>query len=62
MNQIKEIAEREGVTQKEIAEKLEKSKSVVSMYLNNRVQPNLTTLFQIADILGVDPRELIRVS
>ncbi len=61
MNRIKEVAVNEGVSQKEIAEKLNKSKAVVSMYLNNRVQPNLTTLFQIAQILSVDPRDLIQV-
>lgn len=59
MNRIKEVAESEGITQIEIAHKLNKSKSLISMYMNNRVQPNLTTLFQIAKILAVDPRDLI---
>ncbi len=59
MNRIKEVAESEGITQIQIAHKLNKSKSLISMYMNNRVQPNLTTLFQIAKILSVDPRDLI---
>ena len=59
MNRIKEVAESEGITQIEIAHKLNKSKSLISMYMNNRVQPKLTTLFQIAKILAVDPRDLI---
>lgn len=59
MNRIKEVAESEGITQIEIAHKLNKSKSLISMYMNNRVQPNLATLFQIAKILAVDPRDLI---
>ena len=54
MNRIKEVLEEKG-----IAEKLGKSFSIVNAYVCNRRQPSLETLFQIAEILGVDAGELI---
>lgn len=59
MNRIKEVLEEKGIKQTWLAEKLGKSFSIVNSYVCNRRQPNLELLFEIADFLQIDPRELI---
>lgn len=59
MNRIKEMLEEKGIKQTWLAEKLGKSFSIVNAYVCNRRQPSLETLFQIAEILGVDVKILI---
>ena len=59
MNRIKEVLEEKGIKQTWLAEKLGKSFSIVNADVCNRRQPSLETLFQIAEILGVNPRDLI---
>ena len=58
-NRIKEVLERKGIKQTWLAEKLGKSFSSVNSYVCNRRQPSLETLFQIAEILQVNPKDLI---
>ncbi|KGN71545.1 transcriptional regulator [Porphyromonas gulae] len=60
MNRIKEVLEEKGIKQTWLAEKLGKSFSIVNSYVCNRRQPSLETLFQIAEILQVNPKELIK--
>ena len=60
MNRIKIILEEKGVKQKWLAEQLNKSYNMVNGYVQNRNQPRLEILFEIAKILDVDPRELIQ--
>lgn len=62
MNRIKEVLEEKGIKQTWLAEKLGKSFSIVNAYVCNRRQPSLETIFQIAEILGVDVENLIRSS
>ena len=59
MNRIKEVLEEKGIKQTWLTEKLGKSFSIVNSYVCNRRQPSLETLFRIAEILGVDVKELI---
>lgn len=59
MNRIKEVLEERGIKQTWLAEKLGKSFSMINAYACNRRQPNLELLFEIANILQVDPRDLI---
>ena len=59
MNRIKEVLEEKGIKQTWLAEKLGKSFSIVNSYACNRHQPSLETLFQIAEILGVEVKELL---
>lgn len=61
MNRIKEVLEEKGIKQTWFAEKLGKSFSIVNSYVCNRRQPSLETLFQIAEILGVDVKDLINI-
>ena len=59
MNRIKEVLEEKGIKQIWLAEKLGKSFNTVNSYVQNRQQPRLEVLFEIAKILEVDPKELI---
>ena len=59
MNRIKEVLEEKGIKQTWLAEKFGKSFSIVNAYVCNRRQPSLEILFQIAEILQVNPKELI---
>ena len=60
MNRIKEVLEERGIKQTWLAEKLGKSFCMVNSYVCNRRQPSLEVLFEIAKILNVAPKELIR--
>lgn len=59
MNRIKEVLEGKGIKQKWLAEKLGKSYNMVNGYVQNRQQPRLEVLNEIAEILDVDVKELI---
>jgi len=59
MNRIKEVLEEKGIKQKWLAEKLGKSYNMVNSYVQNRRQPSLDILNEIAEILDVDVRILI---
>lgn len=60
MNRIKEVLEERGIKQTWLAEKLDKSFAMVNAYVQNRRQPSLEVLRNIAKILNVDVRELIQ--
>jgi transcriptional regulator with XRE-family HTH domain len=62
MNRIKEVLDEKAKTQTWLAEKLGKSYNMVNSYAQNRRQPSLVILFEIAKILKVNPRELIKAS
>lgn len=61
MNRIKEVLEQQGQTQIWLSEKLGKSYNMVNSYAQNRTQPSIEILFEIAKILKVDPKELLKV-
>lgn len=60
MNRIKEVLKEKGIKQIWLAEKLGKSYNMVNGYVQNRQQPRLEVLNDIAEILNVDLRELIK--
>lgn len=51
---LKYLRKREGLTQQELAKKLDISKSTVSMYENGNREPDFETLETIADFFNVD--------
>jgi putative transcriptional regulator len=51
MNRIKEVLEEKGIKQIWLAEKLGKSYDMLNFYVQNRQQPILEVLFDIAKIL-----------
>jgi|TARA_B110000037_G_scaffold76507_1_gene91536 putative transcriptional regulator len=59
MNRIKEVLEEKGIKQIWLAEKLGKSYNMVNAYVQNRQQPRLEILMNIAEILDIDVKELI---
>jgi hypothetical protein len=59
MNRIKEVLETKGISQTELANRLEKTFNMVNLYATNKVQPPIPVLYQIADILNVDVRDLL---
>ncbi|MGB3947826.1 MAG: helix-turn-helix transcriptional regulator [Bacteroidia bacterium] len=59
MNRIKEVLEEKGLTQTWLSEKLGKSYNMVNSYVQNRRQPSIEILFDIATLLKVSPRELL---
>ena len=59
MNRIKKILEVKGMSQTDLAHRLGKSFNAVNLYAVNKVQPPLPVLYQIADILKVDVRDLL---
>ena len=59
MNRIKEVLEHKGIKQTWLAERLGKSFNTVNSYAQNRQQPRLEVLNEIARILEVDIKDLI---
>ncbi|MCR1852423.1 MULTISPECIES: helix-turn-helix transcriptional regulator [Bacteroidales] len=59
MNRIKEVLEVRGISQTKLADRLGKSFNMVNLYATNKIQPPIPVLYQIADILNVDVRELL---
>lgn len=59
MNRIKEVLLEQGRTQAWLANRIGKSYVVTTNYVNNKTQPSIPVLYEIADILGVDVRELL---
>jgi putative transcriptional regulator len=62
VNRIKEVLKQKGIKQIWLAEKLDKSYNMVNGYVQNRQQPRLEVLSEIATILEVDIKELIKSS
>ena len=60
-DRIKEVLIEKGIKQIWLAEKLGKSFTIVNSYVRNRRQPSFELLFQIAEILQVNPKELINI-
>ena len=59
MNRIKEVLEEKGIKQTWLAEKLGKGYNMVNGYVQNRHQPRLEVLSEIAEIIDVDIKDLI---
>jgi transcriptional regulator with XRE-family HTH domain len=59
MNCIKEVLENQGRSQRWLADKLGKSYNMVNAYVQNRQQPRIEILYEIADLLAVDVKELL---
>jgi len=58
-NRIKSVLAEKGKTNLWLAETLEMNKTTVSKWCTNDGQPSMETLFDIAEALNVDVRELI---
>lgn len=59
INRVKEVLVSNGMSQKDLAEKLGKNPNTIASICNNKSQPHLKDLKRIARILDVDIRELL---
>jgi putative transcriptional regulator len=59
MNRIKEVLKEKGIKQIWLANKLGKSYNMVNGYVQNRKQPRLEVLSEIANVLNVDVTKLL---
>lgn len=59
MNRIKIVLDEKGIKQTWLANQIGKSFNTVNGYVQNRKQPRMEILFQIAKILEVNPKDLI---
>jgi len=59
VNRIKEVLEARELSQIWLAKELGKSYNMVNSYAQNRRQPSIEILFEIAKILKVEPRDLL---
>ena len=60
INRIKVVLAEKNKTNKWLAEQLGKDQAIVSKWVTNTTQPTLEMLLQIAKVLEVDVRKLIR--
>lgn len=58
-NRIKAVLAEQGKTNNWLAEALSKNRTTVSKWCTNQMQPTIETLFEIAEALDVDVRELL---
>ena len=59
MNRIQELLDLKGIKQIQLADALGLSRSSVSQYCSNKIQPPLTRLISISDFMGCDVTELL---
>jgi transcriptional regulator with XRE-family HTH domain len=59
LNRIKSILADKGKTNIWLAEKLGKNKTTISKWCTNDQQPTLDTLFDIANALDIDVKDLL---
>lgn len=60
INRLKVVLAEKDKTNKWLGERLGKDQAIVSKWVTNTTQPTLEMLLQIAKVLEVDVRELIR--
>lgn len=58
-NRIKAVLAEQSKTNNWLAEELGKNRTTVSKWCTNQMQPTMETLFEIAEVLDVDVRELL---
>jgi transcriptional regulator with XRE-family HTH domain len=58
-NRIKAVLADKQRSSKWLAEEVGRSRATVSRWCSNQVQPPLEVLYQIAELLDVDVRELL---
>ncbi len=59
INRIKIALVENGKTGKWLAEQVGKNEATVSRWCSNKMQPSLDMIVRIAELLNIDPRQLI---
>ncbi|MBK6836114.1 MAG: helix-turn-helix transcriptional regulator [Bacteroidetes bacterium] len=60
MNRINEVIEGKGIKQTWLAEKIGKSYPIINGRAQNNNQPKLEVLYEIANILEIDVKDLLK--
>lgn len=58
-NRIKVVLAEKNITNRWLAEKMGKSEITISRWSQNKSQPSLEQLREIAKLLGISPKDLI---
>jgi len=59
LNRVKAILADKGKSNKELAELLGLSEQTISLWCTNTRQPSLEALYDIAEVLDIDVRDLL---
>ena len=59
VNRIKPVLAEKDITAKELSDAVGKNETTISRWCNNKIQPSVTQLQEIAHFLDVDVRELL---
>lgn len=59
LNRIKVVLAEKQKTNRWLAEQMGKSENTISRWCSNKLQPSLDMLVKVAELLNVDPRQLI---
>nr|WP_245140375.1 helix-turn-helix transcriptional regulator [Chryseobacterium daecheongense] len=59
INRLRVVLAEKSLTNKWLAEKMKKNPTTISRWCNNEMQPSLETLLDIANVLGVDVKDLL---
>lgn len=57
--ELKIKREQRGITQRELAEKMNSARSLISFLENGKNMPSLQTFFVLAETLEIDPKEFL---
>lgn len=60
LNRIKEVLVEQNKTSLWLASQIKRDKSTVSRWCTNDMQPSIETLFQIAEILNISAKDLLK--
>jgi putative transcriptional regulator len=58
-NKIKMVLEQQGRSQVWLSKAIDKSINTVNAYVQNRTQPSIDILFKIAELLDLNPKDLL---
>jgi putative transcriptional regulator len=59
MNRISEVLKQKGIKQADVAKGLGVGKSTISMYCSNSMQPSLSRLIKLAELLNCEIGDLL---
>jgi DNA-binding XRE family transcriptional regulator len=59
INRLRVVLAEKGLTNKWLAEKMKKNPTTISRWCSNDMQPSLETLLDIANVLGIDIKDLL---
>lgn len=59
MNRIKQVLNEQGRKQEYLSRELDKSSNTVSLWCTNKIQPSVSDLYRIAELLDCEVSDLL---